>query len=118
MPFFQEELSYLGHTINASGVMPNNAKIEAITRYPAPTNAKQVRSFLGLAGFYRPFIYKYGHMAAPLSNLTKKDVQFRWGEVEQRAFASLKEKLTTAPILIFLISTTRFICLRMRQMKV
>ena len=99
--FFQEELNYLGHTINASGVLPNNAKIEAISDYAAPINAKQVRSFLGLAGFYRPFIYKYGQLAAPLSNLTRKDVPFRWGEEEQRAFAILKERLVTAPILIF-----------------
>ena len=99
--FFQEKLEYLGHTISKSGILPNNAKIEAISLYPAPKTPKQVKSFLGLAGFYRPFICKYGAIAAPLSNLLKKDTKWRWGEEEQCAFDTLKQKLVSSPVLIF-----------------
>ena len=59
----------------------------------------QVRSFLGLAGFYRRFVKDFGSIAAPLNELTKKEVPFVWGNAQQNAFMLLKDKLTHAPLL-------------------
>lgn len=73
-------------------------KVEAVTTWPVPKTQKQVRSFLGLAGYYRRFIKGYATIAAPLSDLLQKD-GFRWGEKEASAFAALKHHLTVAPIL-------------------
>ena len=67
--------------------------------WPPPKTVNQVRSFLGLAGFYRRFVKDLGSIAAPLNELTRKDVPFVWGDVHQDAFILLKDKLTHAPLL-------------------
>ena len=77
----------------------DEAKIVAITSWPLPTTVTQVRSFLGLAGFYRRFVRDFSTIAAPLHELTKNGVSFRWGPSQQQAFDALKSKLTQAPLL-------------------
>lgn len=67
--------------------------------WQVPKNLKQLRGFLGLAGYYRKFIQGYGLMTKPLTNLLKKEVKFVWEETHQQAFESVKKALTTAPIL-------------------
>ncbi|KAK1641614.1 hypothetical protein QYE76_059419 [Lolium multiflorum] len=81
------------------GIEVDPAKIEAIKSWPQPKTVTQVRSFLGLAGFYRRFVKDFGSIAAPLNELTKKDVPFVWGDAQQDAFMILKDKLTHAPLL-------------------
>ncbi|KAK1681173.1 hypothetical protein QYE76_042021 [Lolium multiflorum] len=81
------------------GIEVDPAKIEAIESWPQPKTVTQVRSFLGLAGFYRRFVKDFGSIAAPLNELTKKDVPFVWGDAQQEAFMILKDKLTHAPLL-------------------
>ncbi|KAK1608505.1 hypothetical protein QYE76_032178 [Lolium multiflorum] len=81
------------------GIEVDPAKIEAIENWPQPKTVTQVRSFLGLAGFYRRFVKDFGSIAAPLNELTKKDVPFVWGDAQQDAFMILKDKLTHAPLL-------------------
>ncbi|KAK1648895.1 hypothetical protein QYE76_066700 [Lolium multiflorum] len=81
------------------GIEVDPAKIEAIESWPQPKTVTQVRSFLGLAGFYRRFVKDFGSIAAPLNELTKKDVPFVWGDAQQDAFMILKDKLTHAPLL-------------------
>ncbi|KAK1687140.1 hypothetical protein QYE76_047988 [Lolium multiflorum] len=81
------------------GIEVDPAKIEAIESWPQPKTITQVRSFLGLAGFYRCFVKDFGSIAAPLNELTKKDVPFVWGDAQQEAFVILKDKLTHAPLL-------------------
>jgi hypothetical protein len=83
--------------INAWEVDEENIKV--LCNWMPPQNVSQVRSFLGLAGFYRRFVKDFSNVASPINELTKKEVPFKWGEAQQKAFEELKTKLTTTPIL-------------------
>ena len=96
--FGATEVDYLGHTITGAGVAMENSKIEAVKKWPTPTNLKQVRGFLGLTGYYRRFIKNYASIAAPLTDLLKKDA-FNWNVKAAEAFENLQFAMTTAPVL-------------------
>ncbi|GJS49281.1 ty3-gypsy retrotransposon protein [Tanacetum coccineum] len=91
-------LEYLGHIISGRGVEMDPKKVAAIVNWPVPKTQRQVRGFLGLAGYYRRFIKDYASIAGPLSNLLQKDA-FKWGAVEVATFEALKHHLSHAPIL-------------------
>ena len=74
-------------------------KIEAVIDWPRPTTVTEIRSFLGLAGYYRRFVQDFSRIAAPLTKLTQKNVKFEWNEACENSFQLLKERLTTAPVL-------------------
>jgi hypothetical protein len=97
--FTQQQIVYLGHVISAQGVSTDPDKIQAIEKWPAPTNAKELRSFLGLAGFYRKFVRHFGVISRPLFNLLKKHSVFLWTQDHQQAFQLLKTALVTASVL-------------------
>ena len=97
--FCTNRVAFLGYVVTSQGIEVDPAKIEAIENWPQPKMVTQVRSFLGLAGFYRRFVKDFGSIAAPLNELTKKDVPFVWGDAQQQAFVILKDKLTHAPLL-------------------
>ena len=97
--FCTNRVAFLGYVVTSQGIEVDPAKIEAIENWPQPKTVTQVRSFLGLAGFYRRFVKDFGSIAAPLNELTKKDVPFVWGDAQQQAFVILKDKLTHAPLL-------------------
>jgi hypothetical protein len=97
--FCTDRVAFLGYVVTAQGIEVDPAKIEAISSWPQPKTVTQVRSFLGLAGFYRRFVKDFGSIAAPLNELTKKDVPFVWGNAQHDAFMLLKDKLTHAPLL-------------------
>ena len=78
----------------------DDAKVKAIMEWPAPTTVHGVCSFLSLANFYHRFIKDYAKLAKPLTDLTQKDKVFSWGTAEAEAFAELKHRFTTAPILV------------------
>ncbi|GBG59535.1 hypothetical protein CBR_g49795 [Chara braunii] len=90
---------YLGHVISGDGLAPEAAKVAAIQDWPQPQTLKDVRSFLGLASYYRKFVRNFSAVVAPLTNLTKKDTPFLWSLHCQMAFARLKQALTRAPVL-------------------
>ncbi|GJX69685.1 transposon ty3-G gag-pol polyprotein [Tanacetum coccineum] len=92
------QVNYLGHVINSNGVSVEAAKVEAVLSWPVPTNAKGVRGFLGLAGYYRKFIKGFGSIVAPLHKLVGKG-PFVWDETANKAFELLKIALTTTPTL-------------------
>ena len=96
---FAEEVNFLGHVISRSGVRTQQSKIEAVQKWPIPQNVKDVRSFLGLAGYYRRFIRNYAKIARPLHRLTSTREKFTWNEECQQSFEALKSALTSAPIL-------------------
>ncbi|XP_062113938.1 uncharacterized protein LOC133824940 [Humulus lupulus] len=89
----------LGHVISVKGIEFDKAKIDLIHSLPSPTSVKEVRSFLGHAGFYRRFIKDFPKISTPLCNLLQKDVKFEFNEKCLVAFNLLKDSLTTAPII-------------------
>ncbi|KAJ8761816.1 hypothetical protein K2173_004665 [Erythroxylum novogranatense] len=97
--FWLREVVFLGHVISEHGVHVDPQKIEAVVKWEAPKNVAEVRSFLGLAGYYRRFVEGFSLIAAPLSKLTRKNQKFEWTEECQSSFEKLKNRLTTAPIL-------------------
>ena len=97
--FWQHEVKFLGHVVSRSGIAMDPAKIEAVLNWKAPTTPTEVRSFLGLAGYYRRFIEGFSKIVLPLTRLTRKNVKYIWDDHCEQAFQKLKEKLTTAPIL-------------------
>jgi len=97
--FWLEEAVFLGHVITKEGSKVDPQKVKAITEWPRPTNVTEIRSFLGLAGYYRRFVKDFSKIASPLTNLLKKANKFKWTERCQKAFQELRQPLTTAPIL-------------------
>ena len=83
------------------GVASSPEKVKAVQIFPTPTCMKEVRSFLGLASFYRRLVPQFAEIAKPLTSLTRKDQPFTWGPSRQEAFRKLKEKLCTTPVLTF-----------------
>ena len=98
--FCKSKIDFLGHTISASAVSIQKQKLQAILDWPAPTNVKEVRSFLGLTGYNRRFIKGFSHIAAPLTELLKDDRSWKWGSVESDAFQALKDATCSAPVLV------------------
>lgn len=97
--FAQQQIVYLGHVISEHGVATDPTKLEAVSSWPVPTSAKDLRSFLGFSGFYRRFIRNYAVIAKPLTVLLKKNSLFVWTSEHDTAFQSLKTSLCSAPIL-------------------
>ncbi|GKB15252.1 reverse transcriptase domain-containing protein [Tanacetum coccineum] len=98
--FMVKEEIVLGHKILGAGIEVDRAKIDVIAKLPYPTNVKGVRSFLGHAGFYQKFIKDFSMISKPMTKLLMKDAKFDFSDDCKKAFNILKEKLTTAPIII------------------
>jgi len=96
--FAVREIAYLGHVISVSEVAMDKEKLSAIQDWPRPTSLPLLRGFLGLTGYYRKFVRSYASIAAPLTDLTKKEA-FVWNPEAEKAFELLKTALTTAPLL-------------------
>ncbi|KAL4585882.1 hypothetical protein LXL04_010509 [Taraxacum kok-saghyz] len=97
--FWLEEVQFLGHVVNKDGIKVDPAKIKAVKQWEAPKSPSEIRSFLGLAGYYRRFIENFSKIALPLTQLTKKTEKFVWGPEQQSAFDDLRTRLCNAPIL-------------------
>lgn len=97
--FFSTKIEYLGREISEEGIKPGQAKIEAILKMIVPNTVKQVRQFLGLAGYFRKFVKNYSKVVTPLTQLTRKDSKWCWGAEQEAAFETIKRVLTTRPVL-------------------
>ena len=97
--FHASKVEFLGFVISPSGVSMDSNKVAAVTNWPRPKTVKEVQSFLGFANFYRRFINQFAKLSNPLHELSKKGVDFLWGESHEHAFTALKESMTTAPVL-------------------
>ncbi|GJQ89041.1 putative nucleotidyltransferase, ribonuclease H [Tanacetum coccineum] len=97
--FWIPKVQFLGHVINSEGIHVDPAKIESIKDWVSPKSPTEIRQFLGLAGYYRRFIEGFSKIAKPMTKLTQKKVKFVWGDKQEAAFQTLKQKLCSAPIL-------------------
>ena len=98
--FMKPQVEFLGHRIGADGLSVSQDKVAAVRDWPAPRDVRDVRSFLGLANFYRKFVKDFAKIASPLTNLTKTTVAWAWGGAQQDAFDGLKRALCAAPVLL------------------
>lgn len=105
--FLQQKLEYLGHEVTVDGVKPGVQKIQAVKQFPVPTNVVQIRQFVGLASYFRKYVRDFATIARPLTQLTKKNVTWSWGDEQNKAFEVLKEKLSSRPVLVLYNSGAR-----------
>ncbi|XP_062094058.1 uncharacterized mitochondrial protein AtMg00860-like [Humulus lupulus] len=94
-----EKVAFLGHIMSKDRVLMDPAKIEVVKGWPQPKNASEVRSFLGLAGYYRRFVKGFSKIATPLMNITRKQQKFVWTKKCKGSSQCLKEKLISTPVL-------------------
>ncbi|KAJ4979110.1 hypothetical protein NE237_009890 [Protea cynaroides] len=97
--FWLKEVAFQGHVVSAEGIKVDPSKIEAIVKWEAPKSVAEIRSFLGLAGYYRRFVEDYSRIVVPLTSLTKKGKKFVWTDKYEKSFQTLKARLISAPIL-------------------
>jgi hypothetical protein len=97
--FWLEEIQFLGHVLSANGVAVDPSKVKDILEWKPPTTVHQVRSFLGLAGYYRRLIPDFSKIVKPITSLLKNVTKFNWSPRCNEAFEQLKVLLTTAPVL-------------------
>ena len=97
--FWLNEVSFLGHIVSKEGIQVDLKKIEVVVEWKPPRNVTEVRSFLGLAGYYRRFVKGFSMTVAPMTRLLQKNVKYEWSEKCQRSFDKLKAFLTEAPVL-------------------
>ena len=100
--FWLKEVGFLRHVISAEGIAVDHRKVQFVTDWLAPTSVGEIRSFLGLAGYYRRFIENFSKISKPMTELLKKDTMFRWTDECEACFHELKKGLVTSPVLILL----------------
>jgi hypothetical protein len=98
--FWLDSVKFLGHTISKDGISVDPSKVQEVMDWKPPKIVHQIRSFLGLAGYYRRFIPDFSRIAKPMTELLKKGVKFVWSEDCEKAFHTLRQHLTTAPVLV------------------
>ena len=97
--FLLKKVSFLGHIVSAEGKRVDPAKIEAVMNWKSPQNVTEVKSFLGLAGYYRRFVRGFSVIASPFTKLLRKGIKFEWTDKCQNSFEQLKGMLVEAPVL-------------------
>nr|CAH66120.1 OSIGBa0146N20.5 [Oryza sativa] len=98
--FWLSEVKFLGHVISSGGVAVDPSNVESVLNWKQPKTVSEVRSFLGLAGYYRRFIENFSKIARPMTRLLQKEVKYKWTEDCEQSFQELKKRLVTAPVLI------------------
>jgi hypothetical protein len=114
--FCTDRLTFLGYVVTPQGIEVDEAKIEAIKNWPIAVTLTQLRSFLGLVGFYRRFVRDFSTIIAPLNDLTKKGVPFYWGAAQEHSFNTLIDRLTHSSLLKLLI-LVRLLSLNVMQVE-
>jgi hypothetical protein len=98
--FWLHSVNFLGHTISKDGISVDPSKVQEVMDWKPPKSVHQICSFLGLAGYYRRFIPDFSRIAKPMTELLKKGVKFVWSEACEKAFHTLRQHLTSAPVLV------------------
>jgi transposase InsO family protein len=99
--FCRTTMKFMGHTVTAEGLMPQESKIEAVLNTAPPQNVKEVKSFLGLLNYCSKFLPNFATVSEPIRKLTRKNISFIWGQEQQTAFEKLKSLLTSASVMAF-----------------
>jgi ribonuclease HI len=97
--YWLKEIKFLGHTISQAGIAVDPDKVQEVMNWKPPMTVRQIQSFLGLAGYYRRFIPDFSRIVKPITELLKKEAKFVWGQKCEDAFHTLRQHLTTAPVL-------------------
>ena len=97
--FLKSKIEFLGHIVSEEGIQVDPKKTEAVANWSVLQNVSELKSFLGLANYYRKFVKDYAKITGPLTRLLHKDVAYNWTSDQQESFQTLKDKLVTAPIL-------------------
>ncbi|XP_040940144.1 uncharacterized protein, partial [Gossypium hirsutum] len=97
--FWLHEVGFLGHIVSVDGIRVDPSKVSTVINWKTPKNVTEVRSFLGLAGYYRRFVKDFSLIASPITKLLQKNVEFVWSDECQQSFDQLKKMLTEAPVL-------------------
>ncbi|CAI7731256.1 unnamed protein product [Closterium sp. NIES-54] len=98
--FALKKVQFLWHMVSAEGIHVDPRKIEVVKKWKVPENVKELQQFLGFANCYNRFMPQYAKIAAPLTNLLKKDMPYKWDNPHRQAMEQLQTALTTAPVLI------------------
>ena len=106
--FWLQEVQFLGHMVSKEGISVDPAKVEVVMRWERPKSVFEIRSFLGLAGYYRRFIKNFSRIACPMTRLTRKGVSFDWNDKCEESFQELKKRLTTTSVLITPVSGEKY----------
>jgi hypothetical protein len=107
--FWMEEVAILGHVLSAEGVAVDPSKIEVMSMWQSPKIVTEIRSFLGLAGYYRRFIKNFCNIVKPMTELLKSNTTFVWSDKCEAGFQELKTRLTTTPVLTWLDASKDFV---------
>src|SRR5262249_14823885 len=107
--FWLDSVHFLGHVISKEGIVVDPSKVQAVLEWNAPRTPSEIRSFLGLAGYYRRFIHGFSALAATLTHLTRKNVKFVWSKECEQSFQELKTRLTSAPVLSLPVGSGGFV---------
>ncbi|WMV24606.1 hypothetical protein MTR67_017991, partial [Solanum verrucosum] len=97
--FWLKEVAFLGHVVSGDGIKVDPKKTDVIRNWPRPLTPSDIRSFLGLAGYYRRFVEGFSSLASPMTKLTQKKAKFVWSDECEESFQTLNERLVSAPIL-------------------
>ena len=97
--FWLDEVAFLGHVVSGNGVAVDPSKVAAVTEWETPMTVGEIRSFLGLVGYYRRFIENFSKIAKPMTELLKKEKKFVWTDECEASFQEMKQRLVTAPVL-------------------
>jgi hypothetical protein len=97
--FWLDTVKFLGHTISSDGISVDPSKVQEVMDWKPPMSVHQIRSFLGLAGYYHRFIPNFSRIAKHMTELLNKGVKFSWDQKCEDAFHTLRAHLTTAPVL-------------------
>jgi hypothetical protein len=97
--FWLSEVAFLGHIVSKEGIAVDPSKVTAVTEWEPPKNVGEIRSFIGLAGYYRRFIKNFSKIATPMTELLKKEKKFKWTDEYEVSFQELNKRLVSAPVL-------------------
>ncbi|WRX26676.1 Reverse transcriptase domain - like 10 [Theobroma cacao] len=107
--FWLKEVVFLGHVVSGAEIYVDPKKIEAVLQWEQPRTVTEIRSFLGLADYYKRFVQGFSLIATPLTRLTRKGVKYEWDDVCENRFQELKNRLTSAPVLTLLVNGKEFV---------